>query len=57
LIVLPVQTGELEDGAGAAGVVFTITAAVPDAEVQPFVVTVTLYVPDIAAVAFAIVGF
>jgi hypothetical protein len=42
LIVLPVQTGVLLDGAGAAGVVFTTTATVPTADVHPFVVTVTL---------------
>jgi hypothetical protein len=57
LIVLPVQTGELEEGAGVAGVVLTTTAVVPTAEVQPFVVTVTLYVPAIAVIAFVIDGF
>jgi hypothetical protein len=57
LIVLPVQTGELEEGAGAAGVVLITTATVPTAEVHPFVVTVTLYVPAMAEVAFVIDGF
>jgi hypothetical protein len=57
LIVLPVHTGVLLDGAGVAGVVFTTTAVVPTAEVQPFVVTVTLYVPAIAVVALMIAGF
>jgi hypothetical protein len=57
LIVLPVHTGVFEDGAGVAGVVLITTATVPTAEVQPFVVTVTLYVPAIAAVAFVRLGF
>jgi hypothetical protein len=57
LIVLPVQTGVLDEGAGAAGVVFTTTATVPTGEVQPVAVTVTLYVPAIAVVAFVIAGF
>jgi hypothetical protein len=55
--VLPVQTGVLLDGAGVAGVVFTTTTVVPVAEVQPFAVTVTLYVPAIAVVADPRVGF
>lgn len=42
LIVLPVQTGVLLDVVGVAGVALTTTAVVPIAEVQPFVVTVTL---------------
>jgi hypothetical protein len=42
---------------GVIGVSFTVTATVPMAEVQPFVVTVTLYVPDIATVALVMEGF
>jgi hypothetical protein len=57
LIVLPVHTGELLDAAGVAGVAFTTTAVVPIAEVHPFAVTVTLYVPLMAVVAFVIDGF
>ena len=40
--MLPAQIGELLDGAGVVGVVFTTTAVVPTALVQPLVVTVTL---------------
>jgi hypothetical protein len=57
LSVVPEQTGLLLPAVGEAGVGFTTTEAVPAALVQPFVVTVTLYVPAIAAVAPAIVGF
>jgi hypothetical protein len=57
LIVLPVQTGEFEEAAGVAGVALTTTAVVPNEDVQPFVVTVTLYVPPIARVAFVMAGF
>jgi hypothetical protein len=42
---------------GVVGAVFTTTLAVPAALVQPPDVTVTLYVPDIAVVAPARVGF
>jgi hypothetical protein len=56
-MVLPVQTGVLLDADGVAGVALTTTAVVPTPEVQPFVVTVTLYVPPIAMVAFVIDGF
>ena len=57
LIVLPVHTGVLLDAPGVAGVAFTTTAVVPKAEVHPFVVTVTLYVPAMATVALVIDGF
>jgi hypothetical protein len=57
LMVLPVHTGELLNGAGVAGVAFTTTAVVPAADVQPLIVTVTLYVPAIAVVALVITGF
>jgi hypothetical protein len=42
---------------GVAGFAFTVTVVVPADEVQPLTVAVTEYVPDIAVVAFAIVGF
>jgi hypothetical protein len=54
---LPEQTGVLLDAVGVAGVAFTTTAVVPNAEVHPFTVTVTLYVPAIATVALVRVGF
>jgi hypothetical protein len=57
LTELPVHTGLFDNGAGAAGVVLITTAVVPVAEVQPLVVTVTLYVPAIAAVALVMAGF
>jgi catabolite regulation protein CreA len=55
--VFPLHTGVLLEGEGVAGVVFTATTVVPAALVHPPTVTVTLYVPAIAAVAFVIVGF
>jgi hypothetical protein len=42
LMVLPVQTGVLLLAVGVAGVALITTAVVPAADVQPFVVTVTL---------------
>jgi hypothetical protein len=56
-IVLPAHTGVLLFTVGVAGVAFTTTAVVPAKLVQPFVVTVTLYVPAIAAVEVGRVGF
>jgi hypothetical protein len=56
-MVLPVHTGVLLDAVGVAGVALITTAVVPTAEVHPFVVTVTLYVPAMATVAFVIDGF
>jgi len=56
-MVLPVHTGVLLDAVGVAGVAFTTTAVVPIAEVHPFVVIVTLYVPANATVALGRVGF
>ena len=53
----PAHTGVLLDAAGAVGVAFTITATVPAALVHPATVTVSEYVPAIAAVALARVGF
>lgn len=57
LMVLPEQTGVLLDAVGVDGVVFITTAVVPVADVHPPTVTVTLYVPAIAAVADGRVGF
>jgi hypothetical protein len=57
LIVEPSQTGELLAAVGVAGVGFTTTATVPAALVHPPTVTVTLYVPAMAAVADGRVGF
>jgi len=53
---LLVQTGVLLPAVGAVGVVFTTTAVVPKAEVQPETVAVTEYVPAITAVAGPRVG-
>ena len=55
--VEPVQTGVLLVAVGVAGIAFTVTVEVPAALVQPFTVTVTLYVPLIAVVAEGRVGF
>lgn len=57
LIAVPEQTGLLLPAVGAAGDEFTTTAAVPAALVHPLTVTVTLYVPAMAAVAPVRVGF
>ena len=53
----PGQTGLLLLAVGVAGIGLTVTVVVPARLVQPFTVIVKLYVPPIAAVAFAIVGF
>jgi hypothetical protein len=42
---------------GVAGVALTTTLVVPAADVQPFTVTVTEYVPASATVALLRVGF
>lgn len=55
--VLPEQMGLLLPAVGAAGVAFTVTTVVAAALVQPPTVTVTEYVPAIASVALARVGF
>jgi hypothetical protein len=57
LMVAPTQTGVLLPAVGAIGAGFTTTVAVPAALVHPPDLTVTLYVPAIAAVAEDIVGF
>lgn len=49
--------GLLLPAVGKAGVACTTTATVPAADVQPFMVAVTLYVPLAATVTFGIVGF
>ena len=56
-IVAPSQYGPPFDAVGVAGVAFTTTFVVPAADVQPFTVTVTEYVPASAVVAFERVGF
>lgn len=56
LMVDPTQSGELLPAVGAAGTAFTTTVVVPAALVQPPTVTVTEYVPAIAAVAEGRVG-
>src|SRR5260221_7193681 len=44
-------------GHAIIGAALTVAVVVPTAEVQPLTVTVTLYVPEAAVVAFAIEGF
>lgn len=56
-MVCPAQSGELLVIVGVAGSAFTTTVAVPARLVHPPTVTVTLYVPAIAAVAEGRVGF
>src|SRR5205809_6181295 len=56
-MVAPWQYGPPLLAVGVAGVAFTTTFVVPAAEVQPFTVIVTEYVPASAVVAFARVGF
>src|SRR6476619_7219602 len=56
-IVAPSQYGPPLVAVGVAGVALTTTFVVPAAEVQPFTVMVTEYVPASAVVAFVRVGF
>src|SRR6266536_375417 len=56
-MVAPSQYGPPLVAVGVAGVALTTTFVVPAAEVQPFTVTVTEYVPASPVVAFARVGF
>ena len=56
-IVAPEQYGPPLEAVGVDGVWLTTTFVVPAAEVQPFTVTVTEYVPAFAVVALAMVGF
>ena len=55
--VCPAQIGPLLFAVGGDGTALTTTMVVAEDDVQPFTVTVTLYVPDAAVVAFVIVGF
>jgi hypothetical protein len=56
-IVPPAQYGPLLLAVGVAGIALTTTFVLPAAEVQPFTVIVTEYVPASAVVALARVGF
>src|SRR6059058_2516472 len=56
-IVAPAQYGPPLLAVGVAGIALTTTFVVPAAEVQPFTVMVTEYVPASAVVALARVGF
>jgi hypothetical protein len=56
-IVAPAQYGPPFVAVGVAGVALTTTFVVPAADVQPFTVIVTEYVPASAVVALARVGF
>lgn len=55
VIVPPSHTGELDEGV-ATGSGFTVTETLAGAEVHPPDVTVSVYVPASAAVAFGIEG-
>jgi hypothetical protein len=56
-IVAPSQYGPPLLAVGVAGIALTMTFVVPAAEVQPFTVIVTEYVPASAVVAFKRAGF
>ena len=56
-MVAPSQYGPPLDAVGVAGIGLTTTLVVPAAEVQPFTVIVTEYVPASASVAPERVGF
>ena len=56
-IVVPSQYGPPLEAVGALGIGLTVTVVVPAVEVQPLAEAVTEYVPAIAVVALAIVGF
>src|SRR5436190_1906495 len=56
-MVAPSQYGPPLVAVGVAGFALTTTLVVPAAEVQPFTVTVTEYVPASVVVALARVGF
>ena len=57
LIVDPAHTGELLPAVGVEGTEFTTTVVLPAKLVQPDTVTVTEYVPALAAAALLMVGF
>jgi hypothetical protein len=56
-MVVPEQYGPVLEAVGVAGTAFTTTEVVPAVLAHPPTVTVALYVPDIAVVELAIVGF
>ena len=56
-MVAPSQYGPPLEAVGVDGLALTVTLVVPADEVQLFAVAVTEYVPDIAAVELAMVGF
>ena len=56
-MVPPTQYGPVFDAVGVAGAGLTTTFVVPAAELQLPTVTTTEYVPLLAVVALAIVGF
>jgi hypothetical protein len=56
-IVLPSQYGPPFVGVGVVAALLTTTVVLPASEVQPLVVTMTVYAPASAAVAFATIGF
>jgi hypothetical protein len=53
----PSQIGEFVLTVGTGGAVFTATVNVPTGLVQPFTVTVRLYIPALPVVADEITGF
>jgi len=55
--VAPSQYGPPFDAVGVAGFALTMTDVDPAAEVQPFTVTVTEYVPALAVIALVMLGF
>jgi len=55
--VAPEQYGPVFDAVGVAGLGLTTTLVVPAAELQPFTVTITEYVPASATVTFSRTGF
>ena len=57
LIELPLHNGPFVETPGAKGSILTIAFTDAGILVQPFALTVTLYVPACIDPAFAIVGF
>ena len=55
--MLPAHIGPLLPAVGVAGIALTVAVVVPAVLVHPLIVTVTLYTPDAAVVAFVIDGF
>lgn len=56
-MVVPAHTGELLPAVGVDGIEFTTTVVEPAGLVQPDTVTVTEYVPALAAAALLMLGF